>query len=167
MKPTSWYVWSLGMSPVTTADETRSKFLEVAFEEIHKNGFQGTSINQIIEKAEMTKGALFHHFKSKVELGYHVIDEVVAEVVYVSWIKPIQASDDPCETIMEILLCLSSEKTQEELACGCPLNNLAQEMSPLDEGFRTRIKAIYDRWIAAIADAFERAKSKGTQYFIY
>ena len=90
-----------------------------------------------------------------------MIDEVVAEDVYVNWIKPIQASDDPCETIMEILLCLSSEKTQEELACGCPLNNLAQEMSPLDEGFRTRIKAIYDRWIAAIADAFERAKSKG------
>jgi hypothetical protein len=45
---------------------------------------------------------------------------------------------------------------------GCPLNNLAQEMSPLDEGFRKRIDGLYARWrkcfAAALADGIEAHK---------
>jgi hypothetical protein len=36
---------------------------------------------------------------------------------------------------------------------GCPLNNLAQEMSPLDEGFRKRIDLLYAAWRQRYADA--------------
>jgi hypothetical protein len=36
---------------------------------------------------------------------------------------------------------------------GCPLNNLAQEMSPLDEGFHQRIAALYDTWRACFTTA--------------
>jgi hypothetical protein len=36
---------------------------------------------------------------------------------------------------------------------GCPLNNLAQEMSPLDEGFRTRIDNLYGLWRRRLATA--------------
>ena len=33
------------------------------------------------------------------------------------------------------------------LNLGCPLNNLAQEMSPLDEGFRTRTQQVFELWM--------------------
>ena len=47
------------------------------------------------------------------------------------------------------------------LQYGCPLNNLAQEMSPLDEGFRARINGIYHDQRRAIKEALERGIEAG------
>ena len=43
---------------------------------------------------------------------------------------------------------------------GCTLNNLAQEMSPLDEGFRYRINQLFTRWQSAVAEALRSAQQK-------
>jgi hypothetical protein len=45
---------------------------------------------------------------------------------------------------------------------GCPFNNLAQEMSPLDEGFRKRLAKILTDWRGTMADAFRRGQAEGT-----
>ena len=45
---------------------------------------------------------------------------------------------------------------------GCPLNNLAQEMSPLDEKFRQIMEQIYDTWRQALEAAFGRGIKAGT-----
>jgi TetR/AcrR family transcriptional repressor of nem operon len=51
----------------------------------------------------------------------------------------------------------------ESMLCnGCPVANLAQEMSPLDEGFQKRVARIYEDWRAVIADGFERGIKHGT-----
>jgi hypothetical protein len=44
---------------------------------------------------------------------------------------------------------------------GCPLNNLAQEMSPIDEEFRRRLEQIFAEWRAGIAAALERGRRAG------
>jgi hypothetical protein len=48
------------------------------------------------------------------------------------------------------------------LAHGCPLNNLAQEMSPLDEGFRRRTAKLFDDWRGAMATALRQGQKRGT-----
>jgi len=45
---------------------------------------------------------------------------------------------------------------------GCPLNNLAQEMSPIDEGFRLRIAKVYKKWSGIIAAGLRRGQEAGT-----
>jgi len=52
--------------------------------------------------------------------------------------------------------------TESDVKLGCPLNNLAQEMSPVDEGFKDRISTIYQEWQDAIEISFERGKKAGT-----
>jgi len=44
---------------------------------------------------------------------------------------------------------------------GCPLNNLAQEMSPLDEKFRRRVAQILEAWTDGYTRALERAQALG------
>jgi TetR/AcrR family transcriptional repressor of nem operon len=44
---------------------------------------------------------------------------------------------------------------------GCPLNNLAQEMSPLDERFRQILDKIYGAWRGSLAAAFARGVKAG------
>src|SRR4030095_5203309 len=58
-------------------DATRQKLLYAAFEEMYRSGFQAASLDAILAKAGVTKGALYHHFPDKAALGYAVVDEVV------------------------------------------------------------------------------------------
>ncbi len=142
------------------AEKTRRRILDTAFTEFYHNGFQGGSINRIVTDASITKGALFHHFKGKNELGCKVIDEKIRPVVEEHWIQPLAESIDPINDIKS-LLDQHRPANKEELCQGCPLNNLAQEMSPLDEGFRERINAIYDDWRASFAQALTRGIKSG------
>ena len=143
------------------AEETRMRIMTTAFNEFYRRGFQGASLNRIVEEASTTKGALFHHFSGKSDLGHAVVDELLYPEVKAVWIDPLQQSDDPIETIGSILKKLISDCTADRLCQGCPLNNLAQEMSPLDEDFRLRLERIYTEWREAIQGAFERGIASG------
>jgi len=52
--------------------------------------------------------------------------------------------------------------TSEEIELGCALNNLAQEMSPLDEQFRHRLDATFDAWREGVARALAQGQENGT-----
>ncbi len=48
---------------------TRTKLLDAALAEIRTNGYSATTIDHLCARAGVTKGAFFHHFKSKEALG--------------------------------------------------------------------------------------------------
>jgi len=54
---------------------TRDRILAQSKELVLKNGFSGTSIDQILEKTGITKGAFFYHFKSKNTLAQALMEE--------------------------------------------------------------------------------------------
>ena len=138
--------------------DTRGKILQAAYHEIHYHGFQSASLANILARVNVTKGALYHHFSNKTELGYAVVDEVIAERIYLSFIKPLQYFDNPVDGFIELIRESGNAFSITDIELGCPLTNLAQEMAPIDEGFRTRFIHIYDLWHQAIADAMVRAK---------
>lgn len=159
-----WHIWSCEYCNGTAEDkstETRGKILMAAFEEIYQRGFQAASLSNILKNTEITKGALYHHFKNKMELGYAVVDEIIHVTLKANWIDPLAESDDPIATIQQILIKSGDQMTEEDVRLGCPLNNLAQEMSPIDEGFRKRITAVYAEWQDAVEKACERGKAAG------
>src|SRR5437867_11643614 len=80
---------------VKAPEATRRKILEAAFAEFYANGFQGGSLNHIVDMAGTTKGALFHHFAGKQELGYTVVDEMIGPLLLQRWLEPLNDSTDP------------------------------------------------------------------------
>jgi AcrR family transcriptional regulator len=146
------------MKALHDPESTRKRVLAAAFDEFYRQSFQAGSLNRIVEEAGLTKGALFHHFTSKQELGYAVVEEVIWPEFKARWIDPIARSDDPIKEIRRQMRCIAEQGSDcREMVQGCPLNNLAQEMSPLDEGFRQRLEKIYEAWRLAIETAFARA----------
>jgi len=141
-------------------DRTREILLERAFEEMYRNGYQAASLDKILKDAGLTKGALYHHFGSKIELGYAVIDEVVTGWFETRWLDPLQRVDDPIEAVRAIIQSIPDNSPPEAKHFGCPLNNLAQEMSPIDAGFQTRIARIFEMWHRGITDAFRTGQKK-------
>ena len=64
------------------------------------------------------------------------MDEVVASLTREKWVRPLQNAKNPIDTLIRIVQ--STSLKPEDLQRRCPLNNLSQEMSPLDAGFRER-----------------------------
>ena len=142
-----------------TEPDTRAKILFAAYKEIHVNGFQSASLSNILARTGVTKGALYHHFRDKTELGYAVIDEVIAKRIHLSFIQPIEQFEDPIDGFIAFIQNAGDTFSMTDIELGCPLAVLAQEMAPIDEGFRIRLTAIYEQWHQSIADLFPRAKA--------
>jgi len=141
------------------AEQTRKKILEVSADEIHQNGFTATSLSVILKKCEISKGALYHHFANKMELGYAVFEEVYTPMFLSVW-QPALEVDDPIEGLCDFFEGMSKEMTCDEVVCGCPLNNLCQEMSSIDEGFRLRILNMQQQLNHLIAFNLQRISSQ-------
>ena len=148
------------MSALRQPELTRQKLLECAFEEIHRRGFRAASLDAILQKTGVTKGALYHHFASKQALGYAVVEEIIHPFMRTHW-QPLTSAEDPIHVAIAGLRKRREKLKEKLLANGCPFNNLAQEMSPIDEGFRTRLQAILTEWCQALAAALERGKTTG------
>jgi AcrR family transcriptional regulator len=116
-------------------------------------------MNAIIAAARVTKGALYHHFDNKEALGYAVVDEVLASISREKWVWPLQNAKNPIDALVAIVQSTSCRR--EDLEYGCILNNLSQEMSPLDEGFRRRTGGLFKNWHDAIALALRRGQKLG------
>jgi AcrR family transcriptional regulator len=149
-----------GMS-LKQPDITRDKILDAAFQEIYRHGFQSASLNNILASTDLTKGALYHHFPTKNDLGHAVIDEVIRSGLDAMLFDPLRESDDPIGTLLDSIRQKSERTTLESITLGCPLNNLMQEMSPLDEDFKQRLNAVLMEWQAAFTDALKRAQKQG------
>ena len=139
---------------------TRECLLQAAFREIYRSGFQSAGLDTILAAAGVTKGALYHHFKSKEALGYAVVEEVIAPDLRAKWLRPLRMGKDPIEALIGIVQ--SESVRPEDVRGGCPLNNLAQEMSPLHEGFRKRLERLFRAWREGVAAALREGQARGT-----
>ena len=136
----------------------RRRLLEAGQEEVYLHGFQATSLGAILQRAGATKGAFFHYFATKKTLGYAIVDEILAQMITAQWVTPLRGSHDPLETISaEFERGIEALKLQRPIL-GCPLNNLAQEMNPLDAGFRDRTTRVFRTWQEAYRGALARAQ---------
>lgn len=141
--------------------QTRQALLESAFEEMHAHGYAGASIDRILKKTGVTKGALYYHFKSKAELGRAVLEELVQSMVLERWLGPLRESENPVDGLLEACTCTCEGLSPDQLALGCPLNNLTQELAGEDEEFRALIDSILGSWREGIAEAFARGQAAG------
>jgi hypothetical protein len=66
-------------------ERTRERLLQAGFREVYRSGFQSASIDTILAATNVTKGALYHHFDSKEDLGHAIIEEIVAKLTQDKW----------------------------------------------------------------------------------
>jgi TetR/AcrR family transcriptional repressor of nem operon len=146
--------------PSTSRDpeRTRELLLQAAFREIYRSGYRSADLDAILAAAGVTKGALYYHFDNKEALGYAVVDEVIANNLYQKWVRPLQNAENP----IDVLVCIiqSESLKREDIQRGCPLLNLSQEMSGLDEGFRRRTARVYKEWHDAMAEALREGQKR-------
>ncbi|WP_428665431.1 TetR/AcrR family transcriptional regulator [Runella sp.] len=142
--------------------DTRTEILQKNFEAIHRNGFQGVRADKVVAEMGITKGALYHYFPNKFDLGYAILDELIAPQYLKIW-KSFEATDKNFGAVLFETLdnYRSFAKTDEQIKLGCPLTNLTQEMPPLDEGFRKRLYRITNQMHQQIETGLKKAQLSG------
>ncbi len=140
---------------------TRELLLQAAFREVHRSGFQSTGINTILAATNVTKGALYYHFPTKEALGYAIVEEIIAKLVRDRWLHPMLShGKKPVDILIGIVRRLPVQP--EDIRWSCPLLNLAQEMSPLDERFRKRLERLFLSWQEGVAALLRKGQSQRT-----
>ncbi len=142
-------------------ERTRQALLEAAFDEIHQHGYRSASLNDILKAAGCTKGSLYHHFPDKHALGLAAVVDNVDRFMTNTWLAPLAETADPITTILQILQRHVDGEIFTDVRLGCPLQNLSQEMSGLDEDFRAYLNGINNAWREAIADALLHGQETG------
>ena len=142
---------------MSDAEQTRQKILAVAADEIHQHGFQATSLSTILNRCGISKGALYYHFTNKLELGYAVFEENYVPMFLDTWQSAL-IQDEPIEGMCDFFVSMCDEMVCSEAVCGCPLNNLCEEMANVDEGFRLRILSMQEKLNGLIVESLARVK---------
>ena len=96
------------------AAQSRSRLVDTALRLFVDQGYEATSVGQILERAEMARGALYHHFPDgKKQLFLEVID-VVDHQLHEGFEEILRSIESPVEQIaagFELLLRLAADRT--------------------------------------------------------
>ncbi len=60
--------------------DSRDRIIEASFQEFGRHGYEGASTNQICQAAGISKGLLYHYFKSKENLFFSVCDRCIQDL---------------------------------------------------------------------------------------
>jgi hypothetical protein len=91
-----------------------------------------------------------------------VVEEVIRQRIFQRWEHRLGETEDPIAHLIEKLRYEAQHRWPlEALQVGCPVNNLANEMSPIDEGFRQRIEQVFQDWRGIIARMIAQGRGSG------
>lgn len=149
------------ISTGVAVESTRERILQAAHEEMYEHGFQGLRIDAVLKKTQLAKGALYHYFPTKLALGYAVLDEVIMAFFQENWSEFLNASHDPLQALKDFFNKKCEDIHSGELTNGCPLTNLVQEMSTLDEGFHQRLQVVLMNIVCAVSTGLKQGQADG------
>ena len=140
--------------------ETQDLIINTSFELFYEKGYNATSIPDVMKKTSLSKGAFYHHFKNKHEIGTRVIEVIIKRRIKEGFIDPLKETD---KNIPELLLDVFTNRiknySEREKALGCPANNLIGEIGYTEQDFRIILKTLFEEWRQALIDALEVGKS--------
>ncbi|MCG8331403.1 MAG: TetR/AcrR family transcriptional regulator [Chitinophagales bacterium] len=150
------------MNQKLKSELTQQLIIEKSFKLFYKNGFSKTSIPEIMQETGLSKGAFYHHFKNKNELGEKVISDIVSKRIYNNMIAPLNNYRN--ENVIGLLCRVFTERIQnfsiEEKEFGCPANNLINEIGCSDSTFRKILRQLINDWKAMLIEVLEYGKLK-------
>jgi TetR/AcrR family transcriptional repressor of nem operon len=149
---------------VTTAPDARERILDAARQLVMERGFSATTVDAIIEASSSSKGAFFHHFSSKADLGRELVERYArADGELLEHLMSIaeSRSDDPAQQLIEFLRAF--EEGIEDLSLqqpGCLFVSFIYEQFPGQDETRALILADVLLWRQRILAKLELAAQR-------
>jgi TetR/AcrR family transcriptional regulator, transcriptional repressor for nem operon len=139
----------------------RQHIIELAAEVVYRQGFKGTSVENVLEIAGVGKGNFYHYFRSKDELGVAIIGEIEKWFNGQPGDEVFSPTKSPQQRLKDYLDYVLAQRKRDNR--GDPLGNLAAELGdvePFAKPLRRAVNALLDRFEALVTEyALERGAS--------
>ncbi|MXO91706.1 TetR family transcriptional regulator [Altererythrobacter aquaemixtae] len=139
---------------------TRQKIVMTALEMFFVKGYNSTSIADILSRSQVHSGSLYHFFPGKQDLLVAVLefyrDGIKENLLDIAWGQV----DDPIEKIFALLGGYRTGLLMSDFAHGCPIGNLALELSEPDPRIRDLIQLNFENWIEAVEHCLDEAANR-------
>jgi AcrR family transcriptional regulator len=136
---------------------TKERILDATAEMFRRYGYTGAGLKQIVQKANVPFGSLYHHFPGgKVELGAHVIrrsgqmyQDIVTAVM--------DASASIEESVRNVFSGAAAVLQASDYEDACPIATVALEVASTNEPLREATAEVFEKWIVAATERFVSA----------
>lgn len=140
--------------------DTRERLLTTAARLFHEQGYAATGVATILREADANPGSLYHFFPNKDALLGGVLQwyrDHLQDIV----LGPVEAVEpDPLERIFRLLAWYRDGMTQSGCRLGCPIGNLALEVSDTHPEIRPLVEGNFHDWAAGVQGWLDEAADR-------
>lgn len=130
---------------------TRQRILDVAARAFQTQGYHATSMHDVMRLADAPGGSVYHHFPTKKQLGLAVIAECVRADVIRTWVEPLESAAIARAGVLAVFDAVARDiEARGAGVVGCPVTNLALELSLVDPDFQHALHEIFTEWGNAV-----------------
>jgi len=140
---------------------SREKILSVSLELFYRNGYQATSVDEIIALAKVSKSNFYYHFKSKEDLGLEVLNQRRALLMHSLDCMLGDCDECPRERLLRFVDHLVEAQEADLKKGGCPFGNLVAEMADHSERFRCYLVDVFGELTTRIVSVVEDGQQHG------
>jgi TetR/AcrR family transcriptional repressor of nem operon len=140
---------------------TQRKIINAAERLILKRGYDGTSLNDVVAAAGVSKGAFFHYFPTKQAVSREVIEKYANEQIFIPLEKNMSRAHSPKQGLLDWLQETYNAYAQWKFTGGCMLGNFALELADKDENIRDQLKQIFLQWENQLVGFLKPAHAEG------
>lgn len=122
-----------------------------------EKGYGSTSIADILGRAGVNSGSLYHFFPGKQDLLLAVLDAYVGGIREMLLEPAWRGTADPVQKIWKLLDAYRAALVATDCSYGCPIGSLALELHEPDPAVRERLARNFSNWTAAIVECLDAA----------
>jgi AcrR family transcriptional regulator len=137
--------------------DTRWRILEAAMHLFWEKGYGSTSVADILARAGINSGSLYHFFPGKQDLLIAVLDTYIGGIREMLLEPNWRGVADPIEKIWKLMDGYRTALIQTECTYGCPIGSLALELHEPDPAVRERLAKNFSNWTDAIEECLDAA----------
>jgi len=156
--PGCWYYKLVLTQKLMRESSVKEKLIDVAGRLFHKQGYNLTGINQVIEEADIARGSMYNHFQSKTDLLIAYLEHF-QEGWYRSAEEFLRPITDPKKRLLALFDYRIRRQQRVEFS-GCPFTKISAEIGPEEGDVLKKVQKFKDSLRSYIAGMVAQVKHR-------
>jgi TetR/AcrR family transcriptional regulator, transcriptional repressor for nem operon len=139
---------------------SRDRLIRSAVETLHRQGFNGSAVQDITDAAGLPKGSFYNYFESKEALALEVIDRYGKEQGALAGVLS-DESIAPVERLRRYFGSLATNLAEQNYERGCLMGNFSTELADQSRIIRDRLSSNFAAWSRQIESCIRDGQRAG------
>jgi TetR/AcrR family transcriptional repressor of nem operon len=143
---------------MTKGEQTRRRIVEAAAPIFNKQGYEGSSLNDLMEATGLKKGGIYRHFSTKEELAAEAFD-YTWEAAWNARLLHVEEKSGGIEKLKQLIGNFVDYRSP--VPGGCPILNTATDADDGNPVLRARAARALRSWLSRLRTIVEQAQERG------